>query len=87
MYGAVGKCIKGGKFYMTAEATNIPETKRFLVKLAGALKNPYGPRPYLCLDNHRAHTSPRVREELARFNVCFQPAYTSPANCQETIWS
>ena len=72
---------------MTADATDIPNVKRFLVELAKALKNPYGPRPYLVMDNHRAHRSERVREELGRFRACFQPAYSSPFNCQETVWS
>ena len=87
LFGAVGKSIRGGKLYMTADSTDIPNVKRFLVKLAGALRNPYGIRPYLVLDNHRAHRSERVREELGRFRACFQPAYSSPFNCQETVWA
>ena len=88
LFGAVGKSIRGGKLYMIAAATDIVHVKKFLVQLAGALKNPYSAqRPYLCLDNHPAHRSRQVREELSRFHVCFQPAYSSPANCQETIWS
>ena len=52
------------------------------------MRTPYsGSKPYLCLDNHPAHRSAKVREELSRFHVCFQPAYSSPANCQETIWA
>ena len=31
LYGAVGECIQNGKFYMTAPATDIPSTKKFLV--------------------------------------------------------
>ena len=43
---------------MMASATNIPDFKRFLVQVAGALKNPYsGSKPYLVLDNHPAHRS------------------------------
>ena len=73
---------------MTAAATNIPETKRFLVALAGALRDPYRRmRPYLILDNHSAHHSSQVRDELTRFHALFQPAYSSPANCQETVWA
>ena len=73
---------------MTAAATNIPETKRFLVALAGALRDPYRrARPYLILDNHSPHHSSHVRDELSRFHVCFYPAYLSAANCQETVWS
>ena len=34
LYGAVGNCLKGGKFYMQAKSTSLPETKRFLVELA-----------------------------------------------------
>ena len=73
---------------MIAPATDIASTKRFLLQLAGALKNPYSPlKPYLVLDNHPAHRSSQVREELSRFHVCFQPAWSSPANCQETVWA
>ena len=73
---------------MTASSTDIPEVKRFLVQLAGALKDPYSKlRPYLVLDNHPAHRSNQVREELSRFHACFQPAYSSNFNCQETVWS
>ena len=73
---------------MLAPATDIANVKKFLVKLAGALKNPYsGLKPYLCLDNHPAHRSPHVREELERFHICFQPAYTSTSNCQEAVWA
>ena len=57
LYGAIGQCLKGGKLYMIAEGTIMPEFKRFLGKLAQALKNPYGWRPYLVLDNHSSHTS------------------------------
>ena len=77
LYGAVGKCIKGGKLFMTGVATSIPETKRFLVMLAGQLRNPRGPKPYLCMDNHRSHKSDEVIEEMRPFVPCFQPPYTS----------
>ena len=67
---------------MMASATDIEGVKKFLVQLAGAVKNPYsGSRPYLVLDNHQAHRSPKVREELERFHVLWQPAYSSPVNC------
>ena len=73
---------------MMAPASDIVNLKKFLIQLAGALKNPYSHmRPYLVLDNLPAHRSPKVREELQRFHVCFQPPYSSPANCQETVWS
>ena len=73
---------------MLATKTDISEVKRFLVQLAGALKNPYKKaRPYLILDNHAAHHSNQVRDELSRFHALFQPAYSSPFNCQETVWS
>ena len=47
---------------MIAESTNIPETKRFLGELAKALKNQYGHRPYLVLDNHSSHRSAQVND-------------------------
>ena len=88
LFGAVGKCLRGGKLYMTADSTDIPNVKRFLVMLAGALRDPYTRvKPYLVMDNHRAHHSNQVREELSRFHACFQVPYSSPFNCQETVWS
>ena len=73
---------------MTATATDIPSVKKFLVELAGALRDPYTRlRPYLVLDNHSAHRSLQVREELSRFHAVFQPAYSSPFNVQETVWA
>ena len=73
---------------MTAEATSIVETKRFLVALSGALKNPYSPiRPLLVLDNHSSHRSDKIREELGRFRACFQPAFSSEFQCAETLWA
>ena len=67
LYGAVGQCIEGGKLYMQASATSNEETKRFLVLLASKLRNPYGPRPYLVMDNHSSHHSDKVAEEMSRF--------------------
>ena len=88
LFGAVGSCLKGGTLYMTAPATDIPSFKRFLVELAGAVKDPYTKRrPYLVLDNHSAHRSAQVREQLERFHAIFQPAYSSPFNVQETVWA
>ena len=82
LFGAVGRCLKNGYFYMIAKSTDIQEVKRFLVELAGELRNPYSRmKPYLVLDNHGAHRSPKVREELERFQVLWQPAYSSPVNC------
>ena len=67
---------------MTADSTDVPNVKRFLVKLASALRDPYTrAKPYLVMDNHRAHHSNQVREERSRFHECFQPAYSSPFNC------
>ena len=88
LFGAVGRCLKEGKLYMTAPSTDITSVKRFLVELAGAVRDPYTKeRPYLVLDNHSAHRTPKVREELSRFHALFQPAYSSPFNCQETVWA
>ena len=57
---------------MMSKATDIAGMKKFLVQVAGALKDPYSSaKPYLILDNHPAHRSQRVREELSRFHVCF----------------
>ena len=81
LFGAVGKCLNGGHLYMQAPSTDTESVKKFLVKLAASLRNPYGRRPYLVLDNHPAHRSQRLRDELSRFTACFQPAYSSPFNC------
>ena len=63
LFGAVGKSLKEGTLYMTAPATDIASFKKFLVELAGAVKDPYTKqRPYLVLDNHSAHRSVHVRE-------------------------
>lgn len=73
---------------MTAPATDIPSVKKFLVELAGVLKDPYTRvKPYLIMDNHGAHRSDKIREELSRFHPCWQAPYSSPFNCQETVWS
>ena len=87
MFGAVGHPLKGGKYYMLAEGSTWKETKRFFGELAAALRNPYGPRPYLVMDNLQAHHSDKVAEERNRFHECFQPAYSSPFNAQETCWA
>ena len=72
LFGACGKSLKEGTLYMTAPATDIVSFKKFLVELAGAIKDPYTKqRPYLVLDNHSAHRSVHVREELNRFHALF----------------
>ena len=71
---------------MQGAASTIEETKRFLVGLAGALRNPYGPRPYLVMDNLQAHHSDKTKEERSRFHDCHQPGYSSCFNAQEWVW-
>ena len=71
LYGAIGKPLIGGKFYMQLPSTDIPSVKIFLVALAGQLQNPYAPRPYLVMDNAPAHHSHKVREEMSRFHATF----------------
>lgn len=88
LFGAIGPCLNE-PVYMNASATNIQEFKRFIIQMAGQLKNPYSARkPYLVLDNHPAHHSKEVAELLNQyFKPVFQPAYSSPFNCIETVWS
>ena len=81
LFGAVGPCLQSGKLYMIANSTDISEVKRFLILLASALKNQYSrSRPYLVMDNHSAHRSPKVQEELSRFHPTWMPPYSSPFN-------
>ena len=88
LFGAIGNCLAQPQ-YMLGPATDIVSFRKFLLQVVGALRNPYSAaRPYLVLDNHPSHTSPKMREELhARFHVCFQPTASSPVNCQETVWA
>ena len=52
LYGAVGGCLIAPQ-YMMSNATDIPGVKKFLIQIAGALRNPYsGMKPYLVMDNH-----------------------------------
>ena len=71
LWGAIGKPLRGGKFYMQLPSTDIPCLKVFLVALAEQLRNPYAPRPYLVMDNAPAHHSKKVREEFSRFHPTF----------------
>ena len=71
LFGAVGKCIRGGQIFMTARATNIQQVERFLARVVGALKDPHGPRPYLCLNKHPAYKSALVQAGPVPFRVLF----------------
>ena len=45
-------------------------------------------RPYLIMDNHSSHRSPESAELLdEHFTPLWQPTYSSPFNCQETVWA
>ena len=87
LFGAVGKAIEGGKFFMTAPATDIPSVQLFLVELARRFRNQYGLRPWLVWDNAGAHRSDKVKPQLDRYRVAFQPSYSSQFNVVEWVWS
>ena len=84
--GAVGNCLPR-VFVMTATSTNGVNFKRFLEALAEKTRH-LRRRPILVLDNHAAHKA-KINQPLLQkhFQVEFQPAYSSPMNNTETVWS
>ena len=74
---------------MLAKSTNHRALKIFVRLLKSSLKNPYKQqKPWMVLDNHRSHYKSGARQLLEdSFNVIFQPAYSSPFNCQESVWA
>ena len=86
VFGAVSSSLQRPVF-LTGTATNAEEFNRFIDHLVEHTSNLAG-RPVLVLDNHRAH---KTRENILKmehhFEVVFQPAYSSEANAQETVWS
>ena len=62
--------------------------RQFLEKLIETV--PYPVRDMCVIaDNHSAHLSYYVRDYLAfaQLQIVFQPPYSSPLNCCETVWS
>ena len=55
VYGAIGLVFHEPVF-MIAKATTKVETDRFVLEMAGKLRNPYSSRKvHLVADNHRSH--------------------------------
>ena len=62
VYGAVGPGIKK-PIFMDALATNIEETKKFIIMLRKSLKNVYRrEKPVLVMDQHPSHRSRKTME-------------------------
>ena len=61
---------------MDAMATNIEETKRFIILLRKSLKNMYRrEKPILVMDQHPSHKSRKIMELIEPyFKVLIQPA-------------
>ena len=85
VYGAVCGSLPSPVF-LTDTVTDAEKFARFIDHLIEKTRNLE--RPVLVLDNHRAH---KTRLNLAKmdehFEVVFQPAYSSEANAQETVWA
>ena len=82
VYGAIGDAFTGPVF-MLANATNIKNTKRFLVVMAKHRKNPYShTKVNVVVDNHRAHHNKGVIKlaNQRNLNLEFQPSYSPPMN-------
>ena len=85
VFGAVCKALPLPVF-LTSHTTNAEQFGRFIDHLKE--KTRYLRRPELVLDNHRAHKTAENRAAMDQhFEVVFQPAYSSEANCQETVWA
>ena len=81
LYGAIGRCLRHPVF-MFAESTDEDSFRDFLAEIARGLIDQYSPRkPFLVLDNHRAHKTDDSMELMEPFFVpMFQPAYSSCFN-------
>ena len=85
VYGAICKAVPRPVFF-TSHTTNAEEFGRFIDYLKD--KTSHLQRPVLVLDNHPAHrTGINMAKMLSHFEVVFQPAYSSEANAQETVWA
>ena len=86
LYGAIGQCVQAGFAFMTAEKTVIQSFLDFIEVLKSQLLT--NERPILVLDQHRAHTSPKVRPLLeASFRVLWVPVSSCEFNSIEWLWA
>ena len=97
IFGGVGNCITTPVFFL-ARSTNQHDMVRFLQFLRKHI-SPGQIRQHhtttIVLDNHKAHKAKSVQAYIAedfkctdhRFELMFQPPYTSQFNSQETVWA
>ena len=89
LFGAIGTCLPA-PVYMTGESTNAKEVKKFMLKLArelGEIGQFNDLKPWLVLDNHRAHFT---RENKAIIELHFRllpfPSSSCEFNAIEQLW-
>ena len=54
---------------MTGKSTNIEDFTKFLYKIKGKIKLSTNGKPFLVFDNHRTHTSPKMKPLLDEFFI------------------
>ena len=89
VFGAVGACLQRPVFHIF-KTTNTDCFAKFIGELGektSGIRGLHG-KPFLVLDKHPAHKSVKGAREMEKwFQPLFQPAQSSPFNCQKTVWS
>ena len=88
LFAAIGHALRA-PVYMIAKKTCKEEFRKFLVKIRSNLAHPYSrEKPYLVLDNARAHHALLVRDELHKyFRPLFMPSCSCAFNSAEHVFS
>ena len=87
LFYAIGPALVKPVYLLSQLGTTNQEVKNFLIKVAKMRINQYQ-RPYLILDNAKAHTSNEVKELMQHhFQPMYQPPYSSCFNIVESVFS
>ena len=90
IYGAVGACLVNKYSYFELhDSTNKVDFMRYITNLATEIRPGLRVKPWLVLDNHRAHCGADRMEIMERF---FEVKFTPPYSCElnqpiESTWS
>ena len=84
--GGLGNCVKRWFYGEITRSTNADDFKKFLLKLRA--EKTCRRRPWLILDNHRAHLAKSVQHTLNRhFRPLFLPPYSCEFSSVERVWN
>ena len=88
LFAACGPALNEIVYMLTEEGTTIPAMKRFVIMVARARRNQYGDRPYIIMDNAKAHKDSEVIRQMENhFIPVYMPPYSSNFNIVESIFS